>query len=301
MNTQKMQLAVLALAMGLSGTAHAATYTNSPVAGTPFGATLNTGATAWENPYQNLSSVDTGVIHGTTQTTTSLVFNPTPVVTPAQIGVDGSIEFFYFPTTTTIYPTTSQYQSFDINYSSSLTGPVAVPQTYLMTGQIHNLIGSGLLNSGNGYFNFNMGMNLQFVEPYVANSGNATLSFKFGAAPGTWTYAFEETFALNPGAISLNNGHSINLAGINYFEASYSIDGSPGVSFGIIPGLSLNVSGGMSSYSQGAGVDTLNEPVLISSTVLPALPPLPVPEPETYAMMLAGLGLVGWAARRRKS
>lgn len=26
-----------------------------------------------------------------------------------------------------------------------------------------------------------------------------------------------------------------------------------------------------------------------------------VPEPETYAMMLAGLGLVGWAARRRKA
>ena len=27
----------------------------------------------------------------------------------------------------------------------------------------------------------------------------------------------------------------------------------------------------------------------------------PVPEPETYALMLAGLGAVGWAARRRKS
>lgn len=26
----------------------------------------------------------------------------------------------------------------------------------------------------------------------------------------------------------------------------------------------------------------------------------PVPEPETYALMLAGLGVVGWAARRRK-
>jgi hypothetical protein len=26
----------------------------------------------------------------------------------------------------------------------------------------------------------------------------------------------------------------------------------------------------------------------------------PVPEPETYAMMVAGLGLLGFAARRRK-
>jgi len=30
-------------------------------------------------------------------------------------------------------------------------------------------------------------------------------------------------------------------------------------------------------------------------------PVTPVPEPETYAMMLAGLGMVGWMARRRKS
>jgi hypothetical protein len=28
---------------------------------------------------------------------------------------------------------------------------------------------------------------------------------------------------------------------------------------------------------------------------------VPVPEPETYAMMLGGLGLVGWAARRRRA
>ncbi len=30
-----------------------------------------------------------------------------------------------------------------------------------------------------------------------------------------------------------------------------------------------------------------------------AIPTLPVPEPETYAMMLAGLGLLGFAARRK--
>ena len=28
--------------------------------------------------------------------------------------------------------------------------------------------------------------------------------------------------------------------------------------------------------------------------------PAPVPEPETYAMMLAGLGMLGFAAKRRK-
>ncbi len=28
---------------------------------------------------------------------------------------------------------------------------------------------------------------------------------------------------------------------------------------------------------------------------------MPVPEPETYAMMLAGLGVLGWAARRRRA
>lgn len=30
------------------------------------------------------------------------------------------------------------------------------------------------------------------------------------------------------------------------------------------------------------------------------VPPPPVPEPSTYALMLAGLGVMGWSARRRK-
>jgi hypothetical protein len=38
--------------------------------------------------------------------------------------------------------------------------------------------------------------------------------------------------------------------------------------------------------------------ILVTADLLTAPPP--VPEPETYAMMIAGLGLLGFAARRRK-
>jgi len=38
--------------------------------------------------------------------------------------------------------------------------------------------------------------------------------------------------------------------------------------------------------------------VHLSDSIIP--PPPPIPEPETYAMLLAGLGLLGFMARRRK-
>lgn len=43
-------------------------------------------------------------------------------------------------------------------------------------------------------------------------------------------------------------------------------------------------------------VDALGVPVVATASP----PPPPVPEPETYAMLLAGLGLLGFTARRRK-
>lgn len=47
-------------------------------------------------------------------------------------------------------------------------------------------------------------------------------------------------------------------------------------------------------------VDTSNGSYAATVPNTTAFSITPVPEPETYAMMLAGLGLVGWVARRRK-
>jgi len=47
-------------------------------------------------------------------------------------------------------------------------------------------------------------------------------------------------------------------------------------------------------------VDTTNHTITAFTTDLSPFAIAAVPEPETYAMLLAGLGLVGVAARRRK-
>lgn len=51
-------------------------------------------------------------------------------------------------------------------------------------------------------------------------------------------------------------------------------------------------------YFDSADADNLIDSVRITFNSMP-LPPPPVPEPETYALMLAGLAMVGWRARRR--
>ncbi len=49
----------------------------------------------------------------------------------------------------------------------------------------------------------------------------------------------------------------------------------------------------------GGVVDSTNNTITVTTNSLSPFAVAAVPEPETYALMLAGLGLVGWAARRR--
>jgi len=76
-------------------------------------------------------------------------------------------------------------------------------------------------------------------------------------------------------------------------------------------GLNFSVTNGDQSFSQyvqftaDAGVDILglrfnNSPVVNAFEVANFTVTAPVPEPETYALMLAGLGAVGFISRRRR-
>ncbi|WP_267874810.1 PEP-CTERM sorting domain-containing protein [Duganella aquatilis] len=56
----------------------------------------------------------------------------------------------------------------------------------------------------------------------------------------------------------------------------------------------FSVSGSQHAYFSALGTVTS---LTVSSFDVPA----PVPEPETYAMLLAGIGLVGFAAGRKRT
>jgi hypothetical protein len=68
------------------------------------------------------------------------------------------------------------------------------------------------------------------------------------------------------------------------------VTGAPGDNFGVLPGLT-STNGFVIKFGPDAEFNGINN-IAFSVT--------PIPEPSTYALMLAGLGVVGFAARRRQ-
>jgi hypothetical protein len=128
------------------------------------------------------------------------------------------------------------------------------------------------------------------------------------AAPLLASFYFGDS---QPSLSSLSSTTSANLELFSYYSytSTYST-----ASFNLLAGVSQNFVAyvyaptdvSVSSFNLYANTSDYNlvstpqtqtytgPTVLIGATVL-----APVPEPETYAMMLAGLGLIGWRARRR--
>jgi hypothetical protein len=137
----------------------------------------------------------------------------------------------------------------------------------------------------------------QIYETGVTESGGANSSVRAelgfgpsGSDPRTSTqwHWFAATYNTQIGNNDEYRASFIAPSGGNYnYTYRFSVDG--GISFaaadingaGSFPGLAF-------------------EPSQLGSLTVPGGPALPVPEPETYAMMMAGLSLLGFSARRRK-
>lgn len=127
-------------------------------------------------------------------------------------------------------------------------------------------------------------------------------------APASALYIEAPIIELGEGAVIAAPGGSISLIAGPVEDRLRSADLLAGGTVTVLPGASLEVS--------GAGIVRPTEPVRIGGggslsitpggivTLQGAVPEsvtvqAPVPEPETYGMLLAGLGLVGFMARRR--
>jgi hypothetical protein len=134
----------------------------------------------------------------------------------------------------------------------------------------------------------------------ISDSGT-TVAFSTGAAPpnlpggNSVTPAFTTTagFSADSDAPVLSKGvTSGEWVAINFILL-------PGKTYAdTLAALALPNGGGDGDLRIGVHVQGYGSSGNISEAFINN--PIPVPEAETYAMMLAGLGLVGWAARRRR-
>jgi PEP-CTERM motif len=109
-----------------------------------------------------------------------------------------------------------------------------------------------------------------------------------------------EWLAVDSLSMSLNNATYTLADAAAPAEAAY-FDGS-------FVGLSYSNTAGDPLFSLVAGNAALSEAFIaydpavgLSGTGNIAFAVAPIPEPETYAMLLAGLGMIGLAARRRRA
>lgn len=131
------------------------------------------------------------------------------------------------------------------------------------------------------------------INGYNANFGNTNVASSFS---NWFSFSIPEGSSGNgeANAISLS-GSNVVFTAFNLFESSNLIATGtlgliPYLSFmgGAVPGnYSLNVAGNKTGTRTGSYAGN----IAVS----------PVPEPGIYAMMLAGLGLLGFSARRRKN
>lgn len=182
-----------------------------------------------------------------------------------------------------------------LNYSGSAL-PDADPlhQTYQVTLGIdtHGYTGSGL-----------------FLDQVAIKVSSSVFGASLFDAPGG-----ASAWLLVPGGLNAGgcNGNGSGFECVNsqaILNAGKGVAINPGNGVGIDYSWVFNVTVDNGALFTGVGdssvkgrfVDNSGSKVgALVSEAISLTPTTPIPEPETYALMLAGLGVLGFAARRRK-
>jgi hypothetical protein len=133
-------------------------------------------------------------------------------------------------------------------------------------------------------------LGLGATDPYsvISIGGSATLSFSTAASSFSFLWGSPDLgnvidiVTTDFGTVSKNGNDLLTLAGIS--TAQQGVNANTRV-FTIT----------------GTGGTLINSITFKSSNIAFEVATAPIPEPETYALMLAGLGAVGFMARRRRS
>jgi hypothetical protein len=179
--------------------------------------------------------------------------------------------------------------------SASMVGSAAFAQT--TTGSTSTVVGNTpqtiTLSSGAGFFG----------DTFAANNMGSTFSdkFNFNVASGTSTSPTMSSLDAIISSISRSADTGLAITGLSLYNSTGTLVSSGNMlqsgTVDVWTISSSNLAAG-NYYLQVSGNLVGNTAAAFGGAISMAAP---VPEPETYGMMLAGLGVLGFLARRRKA
>lgn len=195
-----------------------------------------------------------------------------------------------YSTNTLKYNTNFTTYKFDnVDLALATTGPATTGgKTVSLSGSVHSDIATTItieLYAGGSY--------LPNVSPFGESLPALASLFLGGAslAPTATTFTYVDN-ASHSYSVSSSGNYTFNIGAGQTLGFTAGVFAPLGASLDY---LNLNL---LSAYYDPVTVTTPFQQVTKTLVEARTVPPLAVPEPSTYAMLLAGLGLVGMARRR---
>lgn len=224
---------------------------------------------------------------------TNVDLNAHTVIVNALPGIAGSIDTYKDVTTTTATET-SRYSTDSYAYSvAGNAGNFDVNQWIMLSGTV-----TAAQNTTLSYSMSATGNYLPTVIPGIGSVIPALPSLYFGYGTHPLAPVNTQAYTSTSNEYSVYSGNYFTLTGgtTTAFTGMVYTGGAAS-----LKNFSLNLFG--EQYDSSYNVTYADKIVStkLSSVVIPAIPLAPVPEPETYGMLLMGLGFMGFITRRRRN